>query len=294
MEAGFEAQAQLPHRLNPMRQLAQTKTISLLVVPATLFLLLFFMLPLVFVLAESVQNVEGSGLTLAGYLSFFQDANARFIYWRTLRLGLIVTITATILCYPASYILARLPARRRSFLMSLVILPLMTNPVARTYAWLIILGRSGLINKLLLGLGLAEEPQRLIFTEGAIVVGLAQLFLPLMVLPLVSAMENIPEDVIEAARSLGASKFTTFVRVIAPLSADGLVLGGTLVFTGSITAFVTPAILGGSRVLVLSTLLRQRALTVGDWQGATVIAMIMIVTTLSINLLLRTLRPKSV
>ncbi len=178
--------------------------------------------------------------------------------------------------------------------MSLVILPLMTNPVARTYAWLIILGRFGLVNKLLLWLGLTEEPLRLLFTEGAIIIGLLQLFLPLMVLSLVSAMENIPDDVMEAAQSLGANGFTTFFRVIIPLSADGLVLGGTLVFTGSITAYVTPAILGGTRVLVLATLLQQQALVAMDWVGATVVAVIMLVTALIVNLLLRLFRPESI
>ncbi len=142
------------------------------------------------------------------------------------------------------------------------------------------------------GLGLAEDAPRLLFTEGAIVVGLLQLFLPLMVLPLVSALENIPEDVIEAARSLGAGGLTTFRRVIVPLSADGLVLGGTLVFTGAITAYVTPAILGGTRVLVLPTLLYQRAMVSMDSSGATVVAAVMLVTALAVNLLLRRLRPK--
>ena len=237
---------------------------------------------------------ETGGLTLAGYLDFFQDRTSLIIYWRTLRLGVLVTVLATLMAYPPSYLLSRMPARRRALLMSLVILPLMTNPVARTYAWLIILGRFGVINRTLMALGLTEEPVRLLFTETAIVIGLLQLFLPLMVLPLVGALENIPDDVIEAARSLGAGEFTAFFRVIVPLSADGLVMGGTLVFTGAITAFVTPAILGGSRVLVMSTLLRQRALVAIDWPSATVVAAIMLLTTLAVNLLLRLFRPKMV
>jgi putative spermidine/putrescine transport system permease protein len=106
-------------------------------------------------------------------------------------------------------------------------------------------------------------------------------------------MENIPTDVEEAARSLGAGGLETFLRVILPLSADGLVLGGTLVFTGSITAYVTPAILGGTRVLMLATLLQQRAIVLLDWSGATIIAVVMILTTLVINALLRQLRPRS-
>lgn len=277
-----------------MRQLYQTRSIITLVTPALLFIFVFFMLPLLFMLAESTQDPETANITLSGYVEFWQRETSRIIYWRTLRLGIFITIISIVMAYPPSYLLARMPPRRRTFFMSLVILPLMTNPVARTYAWLIILGRNGLINKVIVGIGMSERSQRLLFTEGAIVLGLAQLFLPLMVLPLVSAMENIPKHVEEAARSLGANGFTTFARVIVPLSADGLVLGATLVFTGTTTAYVTPAILGGSRMLMMSTLLRQRALQAFDDQGAAVVAVIMIATTLAVNLLVRAFRPKPV
>ncbi len=275
-----------------MRQIGQTRTLTILVLPGLVFIVLFFVAPLIYVLAESVYGADGSGFTVAGYLDFFADRSAMRIYLRTLRLGFIVTLIATTLGYPASYLLSRMPVGRRTFLVSLVILPLMTNPVARTYAWLIILGRFGLVSKAMMWLGLTEEPTRFLFTESAIIIGLVQLFLPLMVLSLVSALENIPDEVVEAARSLGAGGFTTFLRVIVPLSADGLVLGGTLVFTGAITAYVTPAILGGPRLLVLSTLLQQRALVAMDWTGATVVAVVMLVTALFVNMLLRRFRPE--
>ncbi len=276
-----------------MRQIGQSRTIAILVLPALLFLVMFFVVPIVFLLGMSFLSDDGS-FTLAGYVEFFGTKNSLTIYWRTLRIGVIVTVLATLFAYPGSYLLARMPGGRRSLLISLMILPLMTNPVARTYAWLIILGRFGIVNKTLMGLGLTEEPIRLLFTEGAIIIGLLQLFLPLMVLSLVGSLENIPDDVIEAARSLGAGGVTTFFRVVVPLSADGLVLGATLVFTGSITAFVTPAILGGSRILLMATLLRQEAMVAIDWQGATVVAGIMLATALGINLLLRAFRPKTV
>lgn len=268
------------------------RTVSILVLPALLFIFIFFVLPMLFLLAQSFLDPETGQLTLTGYIDFFQKETSQIIYVRTLRLGLTITLINIALAYPASYVLARMPARRRTFAMSLVILPLMTNPVARTYAWLIILGRTGLINNTLLGLGLIERPERLIYTEGAIILGLTQLFLPLMILSLVSAMENIPKDVEQAARSLGANGITAFLRVIVPLSADGLVLGATLVFTGSITAYVTPVILGGNRMLMLSTLLRQRSMMAFDEQGATVVAVVMIVTALAVNLIVRMLRPK--
>ncbi len=277
-----------------MRQIGQTRTLLILLVPGLLFICLFFLVPLLYVLFESFRTEDGGTVTIAGYVDFFTSPTTLRIYWRTLRIGLIVTALATALGYPASYLLSRMPVGRRTFLVSLVILPLMTNPVARTYAWLIILGRFGLASKTLMWLGITDEPTRFLYTETAIIVGLVQLFLPLMVLSLVSALENIPDDVVEAARSLGAGGFTTFVRVIVPLSADGLVLGGTLVFTGAITAYVTPAILGGPRLLVLSTLLQQRALVAMDWTGATVVAVVMLITALVVNLILRRFRPEAI
>ena len=272
-----------------IRRHNQTRTIILLVSPAFVFVLIFFVLPLIFLLSQSVLPEDG-GFTLSGYVDFFQSRVSQIVYLRTLKLGVVVTGICVVMAYPAAFVLARMPARRRSFLMSLVILPLMTNAVARTFAWLIILGRRGMINQTLLSLELVENPLRFIFTETAIVLGLTQLFLPLMVLPLVSAMENIPDDVLEAARSLGANRLTTFVRIVVPLSSDGLVLGATLVFTGSVTAFVTPAILGGSRLLLMSTLLRQKAVILFDQHAAAVVAVVMILTTLAVNLALRVLR----
>ena len=271
----------------------QTRSIIVLVAPAFAFVFVFFVLPLIFLLSQSVLPEDG-GFTLTGYVDFFESRVSRIVYLRTLKIGLIVTGISVLMSYPAAFLLARMPARRRSFLMLLVILPLMTNAVARTFAWLIILGKRGMINQTLMSLGLVEEPLRLMYSETAIVLGLTQLFLPLMVLPLVSAMENIPDDVLEAAQSLGANRLTTFLRIVVPLSSDGLVLGATLVFTGSVTAFVTPAILGGSRLLMMSTLLRQKSVSIFDQQAAAVIAVVMILTTLAVNLLLRVGRVRQV
>jgi putative spermidine/putrescine transport system permease protein len=185
----------------------------------------------------------------------------------------------------------KLRSSPKAVLMSLVILPLMTSPVARTYAWIVILGRFGIVNQTLSFLGLTKEPLRLLYTEGAIVVGLLQLFLPLMVLNLVSALENVPLEVEEAALSLGSSRLGAFFRVVVPLSFDGLIMGATLVFTGCITAYVTPAVLGGAKVLTLATLMRQQALVLMDWEAATVISLIMILTTMALHTVLRHFRP---
>ncbi len=276
-----------------MNQLHFKRTLLLLLAPGCVFLVFFFLAPLLFVLGESLRGSDG-GVTLSRYLAVLTDPQFQKVYLRTLKMALIVTPIAVLLAYPSAYLLTKLPAGRKSFLMSLVILPLMTNPVARTYAWIVMLGKYGIINQSLQFLRLTREPARLMYTEGAIIVGLLQLFMPIMVLTLVSAMENVPDDVEEAALSLGSNRFGSFIRMIVPLSFDGLILGVTLVFTGCITAYVTPAILGGSRVLTLSTLMRQEALVLMNWEAATVIAVIMIVTTLILYNGLRLLRPRAV
>lgn len=274
-----------------MRVYRQNRVITLLVTPALAFLVLLFVLPLAMVLIGTFQG-EAGGFTATPYIEFAQDPIVHAVFGRTLRLAAVVTAIATVVSYPAAYVIARMKRGRRSVMMSLIILPLMTNPVARTYSWLVILGRNGLISNTLEGLNLVERAPRLLYTETAIVLGLLHLFLPLMVLSLISAMENIKPEVEEAAQSLGANRLTIFLRIILPLSADGLILGGTLVFTGCITAYVTPAILGGTRVLMLSTLLYQRAMVLLDWNSATVVAVAMVITTVIVNRLLRLFRPK--
>ena len=275
-----------------MNQINIKRTLLLLLMPGSVFLLFFFVLPLVFVFVESFQGPDG-GLTLLRYTEVLQSKQFHFVYLRTLKIALIVTPLAVLVAYPSAYIITKMTAGKKSVMMSLVILPLMTSPVARTFAWIVILGRFGLINQTLAAARVTSEPLRLMYTEGAIVAGLLQLFMPIMVLTLVSALENIPEEVEEAALSLGSGKTGTFFRVLVPLSFDGLIMGVTLVFTGCITAYVTPAILGGSKVLTLSTLMRQEALVLMNWEGATVIAVVMIVTTLVLYNSLRLMRPRN-
>ncbi len=275
-----------------MNQFRQTRVVLLLISPALAFLVLLFIVPLVYVLVGTLTNDAGT-FTLQNYADFATDPIARKVYWRTLRLATVVTVIAAVAGYPVAYIIARMSPARRAVMMSLIILPLMTNPVARTFSWLVILGRHGLVNNLVEWLHLSERPLRLMYTEKAIVLGLLHLFFPLMVLSLMSAMENVDYSLEHAAQSLGANRLRTFWEVVVPLSADGLIMGGTLVFTGSITAYVTPSILGGTRVLMLSTLLYQRAMVLLDWDAATVVAVVMVLTTLLVNRLLRLFRPKT-
>lgn len=273
-------------------QLSRRRTLLLLLLPGIFCVGGFFVLPLASILRESFLGEEG-GFTVSLYVQYIQDPKFYRVFLRTLKFGLLVTLLSALISYPASYAIARTERGKKSILMSTVILPLMTSPVARTYAWIVILGRFGLINQTARALGFIQEPLRLLYTEGAVVVGLLQLFLPLMVLNLVSAMENIPPEIEEAAQSLGAPRWVSFLKIIVPLSADGLVMGSVLVFTGSITAYVTPAILGGTKVLTLATLLQQETVVFMNWGNATVISVVMTGMALTLYLLLRKTRPKT-
>ena len=172
-----------------------------LLCPGGIFLLFFFIAPLLLVIVESFTGVS-RGMSLERYISVFKDRQFQYVYLRTLKIGVIVTLMAVLVSYPSAYVINRIHRGRKSVLMSLVILPLMTSPVARTFAWIVILGRFGLINQSLRALRIIDEPLRIMYTEGAIVIGLLQLFMPLMVLTVVSAMENIPKEVEELVREV--------------------------------------------------------------------------------------------
>ncbi|MBZ7925304.1 ABC transporter permease [Ensifer adhaerens] len=258
-----------------------------LALPAAVFAAIVFLAPVVILLAEGFRSADS--WSLSAYTTFFSDPLNRTVFLRTFRLGLMVTAVSAVIGYAAAFAIVNLSPRNKGQMIGLVVLPLMISSVARTYAWIVILGRTGIVNQALQLVGLSDEPIRFLFTETAVFIGLLQLFLPLMILSLISALENMPKDAIPAARVLGANWFQVFFKVILPLTKEGLVIGGTLVFTGSLTAYITPAILGGSKVLMLETLLYQRVTVANDFVAASVIAFILIVMSFAANLLLKRL-----
>lgn len=164
--------------------------------------------------------------------------------------------------------------------MGFVLFPLLTNSVVRSFAWINILGTNGIVNQFLLNTGFISQPVKLLYTEFAIVIGSIYLFLPLMITTLVGILENIDTEMIEAAETLGANPIVAFIKVIWPLSIPGVIVGSILVFTGTFTAYTTPQLLGGNQNMMMSTFLYQQAMSLGNWQSAGVIALIMIVTTI--------------
>jgi putative spermidine/putrescine transport system permease protein len=259
-----------------------------LALPAAVFAALVFLVPVLILLSEGFHSASGNW-SLSAYTAFFSEALNRTVFLRTLRLALEVTAASAVIGYAAAFAIVNMPAGGKGRMVGLVVLPLMISPVARTYAWIVILGQTGIVNQALISLHLIDRPLRLLFSETAVFIGLLQLFLPLMVLSLISALENLPRDAIAAARVLGANWVQVFWKVVLPLTREGLVIGGTLVFTGSLTAYITPAILGGSKVLMLETLLYQRVTVSNDFVSAGVIALILIVMSFGANLVLKRL-----
>ena len=251
----------------------------LLLVPCLVLLIVFLVMPLIQIIFPTLFP-EGSGFSFTNYLSFFQDEYYMTIFIRTVKIALISSLVCMILGVPTAYFISRCDKKWRGILMAISIFPMLTNSVVRSFAWINILGKNGVINNFLMSIGVIEEPITMLYTEFSVLIGTIYLFLPLMIITLVGVMENIDNDMMEAAESLGANRIVAFFKVILPMSVPGIITGSVLVFTGALTAYTTPQLLGGPSNMLMSTLIYQRAMTLNDWTSASVIALIMIVTTL--------------
>ena len=251
----------------------------IMLVPGLVILLVCLAIPLLRVLAPSIFS---EGYPFQSYVEFFKDEYYLKIFLRTVKIAVITTAVCMVGGIPTAYFISRCDKKWRGLLLAASIFPMMTNSVIRSFAWINILGSNGIINKFLLALGLADKPMKLLYTDFAIIIGSIYLFLPLMIVTVTGVMENIDDDMMEAAQSLGAARMEAFMKVIFPMSLPGIIVGGILVFTGTLTAYTTPQLLGGNSNMVMATLIYQRAMSVGDWTGASVIAFIMIVITLAV------------
>src|SRR5256714_5590217 len=250
--------------------------------PYALFLLVVLIVPFAGVAFFSVHSYSPTKillpeLTFDNYRKLFDFYYLR-LFGRTLRLGLVTTIVCVLLGYPLAYFLARARPRVLTIGLFLLIMPLMVSTVIRVFGWIVLLGRKGLINEALLGLGL--EPVKLLYSETAVVIGLVNIFLPFMVLPLMASIERIPPSLEEAAQNLGANSLQTFARVILPLSVPGLISGCLLVYSISISAFVTPALLGNSRERMAAQQIYDEVLVSFNWPSASSLALALVALTL--------------
>lgn len=247
----------------------------LLFLPGAVLLLLFMIMPLV---AALLPTVFPNGFSFQSYVDFFTDSYNLKIIYRTLKISIITATICAVLGIPTAYFITRCQKKWQGFFMAICVFPMLTNSVVRGFVWINILGKNGILNRLMMFSGFIEEPLNLLYTEPAIIVGTVYLFLPLMILTLMGVMENIENDMLEAAQSLGAGRLTGFMKIVLPLSLPGIIVGYVLVFTGALGAYTTPQLLGGNKNLVLATFIYQKT-SMGDWTGAGVIALVMIVIT---------------
>jgi ABC-type spermidine/putrescine transport system permease subunit I len=243
----------------------------LFVGPYGLYLLVFLVLPfanvaLLSVYLHSPTKIAIAEFTTANYSKLWELYYAN-LFFRTLRLSLAVTVVCVALGYPLAYLLARARPRIMTLGLFLLIMPLMVSTVIRVFGWVVILGNEGLVNQALRQLG-AGDGVRLLHTEGAVIVGLAQQSMPFMVLPIMASIERISPSLEEAARNLGASWGQMFTRTILPLSMPGLLSGALLVFSVSMSAFVTPALMGGRRSRMVGQQIYEEVLSAYNWPGA--------------------------
>jgi putative spermidine/putrescine transport system permease protein len=254
----------------------------LFVGPYGLYLVVLLVVPLVNIAVYSVFTYSPTriivfDLTIANYAKLW-DVYYFQLFLRTMKLALITTVICAALGYPVAYVLARARPAMMSVGLFLLVVPLMVSTVIRVFGWIVILGRGGLINEVLGLLGL--DPVRILYTETAVVIGLVNVFIPFMVLPIMSAIERIPLSLEEASTNLGANWFQMFGRVILPLSYPGLVSGSLLVYSVSLSAFVTPVLMGGARIRVVGSQIYDQVLVSFNWPGASSLAIVVIGATM--------------
>jgi ABC-type spermidine/putrescine transport system permease subunit I len=252
-----------------------------LLLPLALYLVVFLVIPFANIIVLSFYTYSPTRiwtpeLTTANYEGL-ADAAFLTVLIRTLRLGLVSTALCVVFGYPLAYFLARAPRRIATIGVFLLVIPLMVSAVIRTFGWLVILGRNGLINSALLAVGLDRLP--LLYNETAVVIGLANVFVPFMVLPLMASIERINPALEEAARNLGATWIGTFRRVVLPLSRPGLISGCLLVYSAAISAFVIPVLMGGARVRVIGRQIYDQLLISYQWPTASATATLLVIAT---------------
>jgi ABC-type spermidine/putrescine transport system permease subunit I len=243
--------------------------------PALLLLGLLFAWPVLRLLSMSVQ-----GGTLAHFEKAALDGLYVQVLFDSLKIALWVTLICLALAYPVAAWLARAGRLGRALGMFALLLPFWTSVLVRTYAWMVLLGRNGVVNRSLRDLGLIETPLPLLHNLGGVLIGMVHVLLPYMVFPIYAALLRIDPDLNRAAEGLGASRGRAFLRVVLPLSLPGVAAGSALVFVLSLGFFITPALLGGGRVIMIAMLIEQQVREFLDWPFAAALSAVLLATTL--------------
>jgi putative spermidine/putrescine transport system permease protein len=254
----------------------------LLLLPALVMLALIFLLPLLwFFVRTLLVEVQPSSLP-ALLAQVLTSRPMQVALVTTLWISILVTVVSLLLGYPIAFYLANNRGLRFSLVIFCVIVPYFTSVIVRTYAWMVLLGRNGIVNQLLLGTGLVERPLALLYNVVGIVIGMTYVLLPYMVLTLYAAMRGIDPNLLRAARGLGAGRFYVFRRVYLPLSLHGVVSGSLIVLILSIGFFITPALMGGPGDVTVAMLVERAIEILIDWPSAAVMSLVLLVATLAL------------
>ena len=263
--------AEAPQKLRWTNRIRRSLGFRILVLlsPSLLWLIVFFVVPLVIVFIYSFLKRGPYGeirweFNLQNYVRFFDPLYLK-IFLRSFKIAGITTVLCFLLGYPMAYWLATRPKKWRNTLLLLIMIPFWTNFLIRTYAWILILQDTGLINQFLLNLGIIGQPLKLFGTETAVIIGLVYGWFPDMVLPCYAALERLDFSLVEAAEDLYANEVRSFWRVIFPLSLPGVIAGSILVFVPSLGAYITSDLLGGAKSVMIGNVIQSQFLTVRDY-----------------------------
>lgn len=237
---------------------------------------IFIVFPLALILFYSFtkQTPSGYEFSLENYRTFMEPLYLNILF-RSLALAVIATIFCLILGYPLAMILSRMSLKKRNMFVLLLVLPMWMNFLLRTYAWMSILGKNGFINSALKFLGLPTL--NLLYNDGAVILGMVYNFLPFMILPIYTVLSKMDNNLIEAARDLGANEATVFRKVIFPLSLPGVMSGITMVFMPAVSTFVISRLLGGGQYMLIGNLVERQFIGVGDWHFGSAISIVMMI-----------------
>lgn len=276
----------------------QSAILGALLAPVTLFLGVFFLLPLCIIAVFSFLTpglyggVEWSfyhwnyGRIFGwadGIMEVFEPVYLR-ILWRSLSFAALTVLVTLVLCYPVAFWVSRLPERSRLFFLFLITLPFFSSLIVRLYAWLLILKPTGFLNSALMGLGLISQPLEILYTPTAVVLGMVYVMVPFMFLPLYAAVDNLDRAQVEASMDLGANRAQTFLKVVLPQTLPGIVGGAVIVFIPSVGNFIVPDILGGAKGLMIGNLVEQQFLSSRNWPFGSALSMVIMSLVLTVLL----------
>ncbi len=255
------------------------KKFSQLAIPYIVWAVLMLVLPMALIFLYSITEPGNSiisfSITLDQYVKFFTDKDFLLILWRSLVIAVKTTIICLLLGYPIAYYIAGTNEKTQNILILCITIPMWINMLVRTYAWIGLLSEGGLVQQILSLFGLGNV--KLLYTEGAVLLGMVYNFLPFMILQIQTSLSKMDHSLLEASADLGASPAQTFKRVTLPLSLPGVINGITLVFLPAVSSFFIPKLLGGGQYFLIGNMIENQFITVGEWNFGSAISMIMAV-----------------